>query len=624
MSVGTTTRLNKPLENLFGPTEVVDSRYRGENETKFKLSSGAVLELPPFAPLAKGDEIFFKGVYPQVILEKRKTSVPLAPAWSEHFDVRLSGEIIEITIKEVETEAEAYALKRLKHHHYRGQNVAGRVAPLIAVAHHPLLPEVVGFIEITSALLVNTARKPLLDRPFSDAENDIVWQRWDMKTAKEQTKRIARISRCVVYPEIRGLGIAALLAKAAVNYTRERWHYGGARPLFLEITADMLRYTPFVRGAGFKYVGDTEGNEARVLKDMNYLLRRTIRSGDDTNFPKGGGGIMHLQRSYATTLLATMNRREWSLEQLLNVLRKSPEGLSDEEWVAMHHVYRRPKPTYIAGLTPAACLHLKTVVPQTHESKSIQRKKIATRVRMTPLLEIENYSLHASAQPSTTGRSRKVAEAFGIVSKALEQPLFEGLSFNVSQGQIILITGPSGTGKSLLLRAMADAAQKGLGKLPASVCAKTGEIRGQTKAAWVMTERSAESPIDLLSDVSIEAALVALSNAGLAEASLFVRPSSYLSDGQLYRLGIARALTTEPKVLFIDAFCEPLDDLSAASVCKKIRLLADQQGMACVVATASPRRLLHELQPNLVVQLLPGRSVLTSAGKNFLERFGEN
>lgn len=588
----------------------VVSRTRQGAVTLLRLDSGQTLQVRPFTPIGVGDEVKCSsdGLEFCLILDSGRTSIDLTKPWFVSYFVDLGRERLEVIVKEVETEAELEALTNLKQFHYRGEKTAGRAVPLIATASHHLLPEVVGFVEITSAMLVNTARKAVLDRPFADREQGVVWQRWDMATAKLHTKRLARISRCVVYPELRGLGIASRLARAAALYTKDRWQFGGVKSIFLEITADMLRYSPFVANAGFVYVGETEGNEQRMLRDMRYLLKRTITSGTQDDFPQGGGGIMSLQRSYATTLLGVMGNRNLGLEQLLNVLRRSPESLNDDEWIALHRVFRRPKPTYICGLTDAAKQHLESVAPARRKEsrQGTNLLRVDASCRESEVINISGLRIETSITPSVSPRSRKVSEAFGVVAKRLNATLVKGLDLRVKAGEILLLTGPSGTGKSLLLRALRSKLSRN-NDLPLGVSMHADQCSGTDRIAWVSPVDSDKAPVDLLNGVTLEQALSFLSIAGLAESSLFVRPASTLSDGQRYRLSIACALATDPKVLFVDAFCEPLDDLSAAAVCKGLREIARRNGIAAVVATAAPDRLLAALDPDTVLQLLPGR-----------------
>ena len=589
----------------------VVSRVRKGAVTLLRLDSGEIVTVRPFTPVGEGDHVKCStdGSEVCLVLKDGQTLIDVSKPWSANYIVEVGQERLKVVIKEVETERELEALTSLKQFHYRGEKTAGRAVPLIAVASHRLLPEVIGFIEITSAMLVNTARKAVLNRPFADREQGVVWQRWDMATAKLHTRRLARISRCVVYPELRGLGIASRLAKAAALYTRDRWQFGGVKSIFLEITADMLRYSPFVEGAGFVYVGETEGNEERMLRDMRYLLKRTIASGSEDDFPQGGGGIMSLQRSYATTLLGVMGNRKLGLEQLLNVLRKSPESLNDDEWIALHRVFRRPKPTYMFGLTMAAKEHLRAVAPTRRKEGALSTKLLKGSVGSSGsnVMRIAGLRISTSIAPSSSPRSRKVAEAFGVVSKRLEARLIDRLNMEVNSGELLLLTGPSGTGKSLLLRTL-RAILSGTNDLPAGVLAEFDECSGSEKVAWVNPVDSDSAPVDLLEGVNLEQALSLLGIAGLAESSLFVRPASTLSDGQKYRLAIACALAKSPKVLLVDAFCEPLDDLSAAAVCKGLRDITRRSGIAAIVATAAPDRLLPALMPDSMIQLLPGRT----------------
>lgn len=567
---------------------------------------GQTITLHRFAPVGKNDSLITDGGNVATRLESGQV-VPLTPAWERVSEIDIEPPL-KVVVKEIETAEELSGYDSLTQFHYRGTGGAGRRVPLIAVVHHWELPQIVGFIELTSTFLVNTARARLFDAHFSDAESGIAWATWDSATTRRYSNVVVRISRCVVYPELRGIGLSKILVDAAVEYARERWHIGGMRPLFIEITAEMLRYWPFVSKSGFTYIGDTEGNRHRAAKDMKYLLSRKLA---ETPMPRGGGGILSAQRSYATTLARVIHNSGHSVEDIVNFLHRAPESLSDDEWVQLHKVYRRPKPTYIRGLTTAATEFVKRRSGLLHEKRAGTTsgpkplRQCGVSAGKTPAFTVSGLSVTVSATPTSSARARRVQEAFGIVAKRFESMIIKPFDFSLEAGEVAFITGPSGSGKSLLMKALRYliSARNQRGRLPAAVGVGGVASTVPVRIGWHRPVDARKSPIELLASHSVEEALQALAMAGLAEAQLFVRPAHTLSVGQRYRLGIALAMATRPSVLFIDEFCEPLDRFTALAVSKQIRGASRKFGMAVVVASADARRVMSTLQPEKVLRL---------------------
>ena len=400
-------------------------------------NNGKSLLLRRFTPAGRGDVIISGSGDYWIRLKGKQEEVRLTPAWGTSAYIEVAGGL-EIAIKEIETKEELEGYQRLTEFHYRGAGGAGRRVPLVAIAHCWELPEVVGFIELSSTFLVNTARGKIFNTTFSDPDRGIGWARWDMNAAKKYGNSVVRISRCVVFPELRGIGLSKVLVDAAVQYAKERWHIGGLRPSFIEITAEMLRYWPFVQGSGFIYVGQTEGNRHRAVKDMRYLLGRQART---NGLPQGGGGILSAQRSYAMTLAKVMKAKGLSIEQIITLLQRSPDKLSDEEWVQLYRVYRKPKPTYMRGLTPAACALLERRKALVSQDNDVVKPKT---IKSEPILKIQGFGLEVSSKPTSTARARRVQEAFGIVTSEFRSVLLKDWDLVVNDGDIILIGGPSG------------------------------------------------------------------------------------------------------------------------------------------------------------------------------------
>jgi putative ABC transport system ATP-binding protein len=190
-----------------------------------------------------------------------------------------------------------------------------------------------------------------------------------------------------------------------------------------------------------------------------------------------------------------------------------------------------------------------------------------------------------------------------------------GLSLDIEAGEFIALMGPSGSGKSTLLNLLG-----GLDKPTAGLLEVQGEDLGRLGEAdlarWrsgnvgfvfqmynllpVLTaERNVELPL-LLSDLPAEERLrrarAALKLVGLADRARH-RPGQ-LSGGQEQRVGIARAIVTDPVLLLCD---EPTGDLDRRSGDEILDLLQalNAQGKTIVMVTHDPhaaeraKRLLH-------------------------------
>ena len=580
---------------------VVLSRHACGPRAQLRLQDGQILDVHRFAPVGKGNTVALSGTKTWIDLGD-KGSVPLTPGWCWRASLDI-GESLNIEVKEIESADDLEGYRRLTRLHYRGGGVAGRTAPLIAVTDHWEVPRVIGFVEIASTFIVNAARAQLLNGHFVDHERSLAWPKWNAEVARRCSSAIARISRCVVYPELRGLGLATLLVTAAKDFASNRWHLGGMRPSFLEITAEMLRYWPFVRGCGFHYAGETQGNKHRAARDMKYLVSRRLGA---KKLPEGGGGIMWAQRSYAETIVRTIKDQNSSIDEIVQLLQVAPEKLTDEQWLRLHSVYRRPKPTYIAGLTEAATKYLEV---QARHRKALTRAsetlQASTRSKRSTPIRLVGLAITATASPLRSAQARRVQEAFGIVAKEFFQTVVDDLDIPVNPGEVTLIGGPSGSGKSLLVRSICQLAgvDRRKGKLPAGVSLK-GVLEGRRiGVALPKPPDPRKAPIELVRGDNLDRSLRVLARAGLAEAQLFVRPSRTLSLGQRYRLSIALALAERPQLLLIDEFCEPLDRLTASAVCRRLRAWSKSESRSLIVATADPGRVLHLLRPDRVLLL---------------------
>lgn len=584
---------------------VIARSVSGEN-SEFKLSDGGSFVERRFFPLGKGDVITGEGAELAVFARRDKEWLEIGKAWSSQCHLDLDGINLAITFKEIEDEAELRLFQQLRQFHYRGGGGPGRTLPLIGVVDTPDLPRVIGFVELTSAMIANTARKRFFDSPYREPSG-LSWNAWDRATSRQLSNLICRISRFVIHPELRGLGLARHFARAAIEFSDARWHYGGYRPRFLEITADMLRYYPFVSD-DFALIGETEGNEHRVTKDMSYLVKRALSEEGLKAMPQGGGGIMSLQRGYATTLLEYMGQTGSSLDDAIGQLQFDPSRLDQLSWEKLHRINRRPKPCYVAGVTATARAFINKRVLQTSINGRIPAKSPPASDKGW---RITGLAVEVEADIVQTKHGRVLQDAFGFVGSSIKSIVVPSLDLEIDRQQTTLICGASGSGKSLLLSAVVHAlGGRDQGPDVATDSPAGLQLHGRAdhkaKIAAIEPLDLARTPVDLLGSAPLGKFLMLAARCGLAEPQLLVRPIWTLSSGQRYRLQIALALLRDPEVIIIDNFCEALDRFSARAVCKGLATLTRQLNIATVLATAAYDRLNECLEPNQVVMLRRG------------------
>ena len=180
------------------------------------------------------------------------------------------------------------------------------------------------------------------------------------------------------------------------------------------------------------------------------------------------------------------------------------------------------------------------------------------------------------------------------------------VSFEVRRGEVFVILGGSGCGKSSLLKNMIGLYRPVTGRIlfdGEDIVTAEGEDRLRLLRKFgVMYQSGAlfgsmnvlenvRLPLDEFTDLGAEekdlVAAAKLNQVGLLPAA--ARKPSALSGGMQKRAGIARAMALDPGILFLDEPSAGLDPINSAGLDQTIRELSRGLGITFVVVT-------HELQ----------------------------
>lgn len=201
-------------------------------------------------------------------------------------------------------------------------------------------------------------------------------------------------------------------------------------------------------------------------------------------------------------------------------------------------------------------------------------------------------SATASIQPGVAVQVRGLCRSFGT------QEVLKKIDLDVLPGEIFVIMGPSGSGKSVLLRHLIGLERPDAGEILINgESIQTPEVADQYRMAMVfqsgallnsltvgenvglyLQEHRLRSPAEIARIVAEKLAVVGLK--GTED-----KMPSELSGGMKKRAAIARALIIEPQLILYDEPTSELDPVSSVVVGEEILKLNQRTGVTSIVVT---------------------------------------
>ncbi len=209
----------------------------------------------------------------------------------------------------------------------------------------------------------------------------------------------------------------------------------------------------------------------------------------------------------------------------------------------------------------------------------------------------------APANDATTKPVENLIEVRGLLSQFGEQVIHRDLDLDVVRGEVLGVVGGSGTGKTVLLNSIIGLKEPEGGSIKIfghDVSATTDAERAdiERRTGVLFQQGALFSSLTVLENVSApmvehtqlpkdtirELAEMKIAMVGLKPESHHQKPAE-LSGGMRKRVGLARALSLDPELIFLDEPTAGLDPIGAAAFDDLIRKLSDDLGLTVFMIT---------------------------------------
>lgn len=203
----------------------------------------------------------------------------------------------------------------------------------------------------------------------------------------------------------------------------------------------------------------------------------------------------------------------------------------------------------------------------------------------------------------TTGTDDIVIQVRGLRTQFGAQVIHDGVDLDVRKGEVIGIVGGSGSGKSVLLRAIIGLMRPVAGEIElfgveTQRLSADGRRAQQARCGVLFQDGALFSSLTVAENIQLpmrehlaipqtlmdQLAALKVAMVGLAPDACTKFPSQ-LSGGMRKRAGLARALALDPEILFLDEPTAGLDPIGAAAFDQLILDLQRSLGLTVFMVT---------------------------------------
>ena len=157
--------------------------------------------------------------------------------------------------------------------------------------------------------------------------------------------------------------------------------------------------------------------------------------------------------------------------------------------------------------------------------------------------------------------------------------VLQNINLSLNTGEIVTIVGPNGSGKTSLFKAIIGSIPYSNGKIRIKPNIRVGYVPQQLKVDQTLpitVERFLKLAIKDYYDTEKIAAF-------LGSKNIFKEQINNLSEGQMQRVLLARALINEPEVLLLDEATRSLDQPGIAAFYRKIENISKKTNCAVLM-----------------------------------------